>query len=736
MRRLTAVFALCAALASVSAAAGIDTDGAVGWATCSSVFSGGDYDLTGGGDGPLIVIRNDGTDMRAAISDAVRNHDVIVFDGSCGDFVMPTWVGFQSLTGKTLIGVNGARFRTEYVVTPEIHELLDALDVKSLSQHAEDNLGGTLSNGIKVAEQCELTVRQALIDYYGDQTEPYRNSGVFIFNGCSNIIVRNIDFVGPGAIDLGAADLITLNACDHIWIDHCRFTDGMDGNVDIINNSDFITVSDTHFRYTDRTYIHPLSNLNSGIELTDGSPQKNNISWFRCFWDEGCLGRMPLADLGIHHILNCYWDCKGGTAVDANKKARVLIEGGYFTNRVGRALAVRDEYIKYEWRNSIWNGKTAPVSNAKIEVPYSYTVGNLADVPLMAKKSGPTLAGPYSRELSAAPAAVDLGMVYAGNPVSARFNISAFGTDVPASVTLTAPDGLLLSPDPEGEYTSTLVIEAVDCNLIQSDVYFKAHFAASGVTELSIEAATPSEKFVIPVKADVVGLKGDAMEATLSWPFSDTMDAATSAPEAFSGLDCRMGEKIYRHSVKTIDGMDFTFFNPTEAIGKAVDEECRLDFDIETAPGYVFIPKTLRFNVSRIATDMCYIRVTASRGSGNPLTLLSDFQPARSSNNPAYTEIELPLNNIGVGDTLHVSLYLYNMYANKQLALGDFRIEGDVYQSSGPTNPGASGLCAVGCPVAAEPVYYDLTGRRILHPQAGRIYVKSPDSRVAVYQER
>lgn len=344
-----------------------------GWATCSSVHTAGDYDLTGGNDGSLIVLRSDGKDMREKILNAVNNHDVIVFDGRDGDFELSSSINFQSLCGRTLIGVNGARLRTAFSVTREIHDMLDKLDVNSIRGNAEDNLGGTLSNGIFVAEPRELAIRQALIDFYGNQKEPYRYSGLFVFNWCSNIILSNLDFVGPGSIDVGGADLLTLNACDHVWVDDCRFIDGMDGNLDIINNSDFVTVSDTYFGYTDMSYNHPLSSLNSGAEITDGSPQKNNISWIRCHWGKGCTGRMPFTVYGIHHILNCYWDCEKGTCIDAHDLSKVLIEGCYFSASVRNALAVRDSNVQYEWRGSVWDGKTAPQGNAKIDVPYSYT---------------------------------------------------------------------------------------------------------------------------------------------------------------------------------------------------------------------------------------------------------------------------------------------------------------------------------------------------------------------------
>lgn len=727
------LIALSTALVSVQAS---DTIRPEGWATCSSVYTAGDYDLNGGNDGSLIVLRNDGTDMRKKITDAVLTHDVIVFDGVDGDFMLSSFISFQSLEGRTLIGVNGARLCTTYSVTQEVRDMLDELDVNSLSQNAADNLGGTLSNGAYVAELRELTIRQAMIDRFGDPTEKYRNSGVFMFNGCSNIIVRNLDFYGPGSIDVGGADLLTLNGSDHIWVDHCGFTDGMDGNLDIVNNSDFVTVSDTYFSYTDKSYNHPLSNLNSGTELTDGSPQKNNISWIRCLWGEGCGGRMPLTNLGIHHLLNCYWDCSKGTCIDAHKQSRLLIEKSYFTSKIGKALAVREDNVQYDWRGSVWIDKTPPTSNAEVSVPYSYTSCDVHTLPIRIKSAGPTLSDPYTKSLTSTPSAIDFGKIYADNQVDYKFNLSAFGSEVPSLITLTAPDGILLSVDPDGEYASSITIEATDAKLIQADVYLKACFARPGTNELTIEASADGERLSIPVRADVIGVGGERTEVTLKWPLdmgaSGNSEAEVSSPEGFTGTTMTLGEKIYIHSTHRLgDSQTFTLFNPTEAISKVPDGDCCIVFDIATAPGYVFVPKKLRFDAARVGTDMCMIDVESSRDSGMPLRLVSGLQPARSSDTPAWSEVELPLNNAGIGESLRIRIYLYNMLANKQLALANVRIEGDLYNSE-------SAITTITADNKGEDTeYYDLMGRRTTHPQSGKLYLKlgEPDkARVVLHQ--
>lgn len=720
--KLPIIATLTTLLLSALSTRGNDMDIPEGWATCKSVYSAGDYRLTGGADGSLIVLKSNGKDMRNIVAEAINSHDVIVFDGKGGDFEMSSSIEFTSLIGKTLIGTNGARFNTSYKVPKEVHEMLDEMDARSI----KDGVGGTLSNGIYVEEPGEMTIRQALIDHYGDPKEPYRHAGVFSFYQCSNIIIRNLEFVGPGALDVGGFDLLTLIGSDHVWVDHCRFTDGLDGNFDIVGNSDFVTVSDCHFRYTDQSYNHALSNLTAGSEITDGSPQKNNISWIRCFWDEGCRGRMPFVSFGIQHVLNCYWDCTKGTCVDARTYAKVLIESSFFTSKISNPLAVRDNTVTHEWRNNILQNRTPPTSTGTVSVPYKYTAINVQAVPSRLKNpatgAGPTLTVPYSRALSATPSIIDFGKVYASNTVESRFNIAAIGNDAPSSFTLTAPDGMLLSLDPDGNYSSSVYVEADDEHIIQADIYVRACFNDAGNVESSIGVSADDCTFNIPIKADVVGLEGERMNATLSWPLdrgvSSQSTATVNLKDAFSDTSFSMGEKIYiKSELRSDNAPTLSLFNPTEAIGKTVDEECSISFDMTPALGYIFVPKVIKLNAARVGTDMCYIDIVGIRDSGTAQKLLTAFQPARSSNSPSYSEIELPINNIGAGNSLRITVYLYNMSANKQLALGNVVIEGDVYASQSAIEP-----------IPAEEntnsiEYYDIQGKRVDRPQNGRPYI-------------
>ena len=216
------------------------------------------YNITGGGchtypvpEGitSVTVLESNGQDMKADIQNAIKQYDVIILDGSKGDFIVSSNIGFER-GNKTLLGINNARLCTKWYVTDEIKTALDVAGIPNMSTSGG---GGTLSNGKAVKEEAEFNTRQIIIDKTGDSNESYRNSGILTVNGKENIIIRNITFVGPGAIDVGGSDLISFTGAKHCWVDHCEFIDGMDGNFDITNSSDFNTVSWCIFRYTDRS---------------------------------------------------------------------------------------------------------------------------------------------------------------------------------------------------------------------------------------------------------------------------------------------------------------------------------------------------------------------------------------------------------------------------------------------------------------------------------------------------
>ena len=189
-------------------------------------------------------------------------------------------------------------------------------------------------------------------------------SGTLRLIKCKNVIIRNIEFKGPGAYDCNGYDNLSCESCNDIWVDHCDFQDGCDGNFDIKNDSDRITISWCRFRYLKspkydpgcETYDHRFSNL-VGSKRNDMPTSGNyHISYYACWWDEGCKARMPRCRNALIEMISCYWGvsrCQYHIGpensvcllrnCEFNGKERVSRFGGYI-------FVKSDETILYESR--------------------------------------------------------------------------------------------------------------------------------------------------------------------------------------------------------------------------------------------------------------------------------------------------------------------------------------------------------------------------------------------------
>ena len=230
-------------------------------------------------------------------------------------------------------------FADENMAKPkgDFKEIKDLLDKNKVPTMSTSTGGGKLQNGTSVTEQAEYMTRYLIIEHTGDTKENYRKAGIFYIDGCTNIIMRNLQFVGPGSIDVGGYDLVScINKTTHLWVDHCDFTDGIDGNFDITNESDFVTVSWCTFSYTDRSYMHQNTNLVGSSDSKTADEDKLNITYAYNIWGAKCRARMPMARFGTIHMLNNYFNCAGNASacINPRKNSEFLIEGNYFEKGV------------------------------------------------------------------------------------------------------------------------------------------------------------------------------------------------------------------------------------------------------------------------------------------------------------------------------------------------------------------------------------------------------------------
>lgn len=146
-------------------------------------------------------------------------------------------------------------------------------------------------------------------------SETPSRSGILRLTDCNNIIIRNVTFKASGAYDMDGNDNLDLHGSTNIWVDHCDFQDGVDGNFDCNNGSDNIAVTWCRFRYLIEPWPggsggssdHRFSNLWGGSDSEDESIGHLNTTFYACWWDEGCRERMPRVRFGKVHMLNCLY---------------------------------------------------------------------------------------------------------------------------------------------------------------------------------------------------------------------------------------------------------------------------------------------------------------------------------------------------------------------------------------------------------------------------------------------
>jgi pectate lyase/pectin methylesterase-like acyl-CoA thioesterase len=172
-------------------------------------------------------------------------------------------------------------------------------------------------------------------------TSDASKTGILYLKNCKNIILRNLTFKGAGAYDIDGKDNLTVQNCQYLWVDHCDFQDGVDGNFDCNNGSDNISVTWCRFRYLISPWAggsggsddHRFSDLWGGSDKNASKDEgKLRTTFANCWWDEGCRERMPRVRFGQIHIVNClYSSSVANYCIGAGYKSNIYVEKTAFT---------------------------------------------------------------------------------------------------------------------------------------------------------------------------------------------------------------------------------------------------------------------------------------------------------------------------------------------------------------------------------------------------------------------
>ena len=370
---------LLSAIALLPAMAGNNNVAPWGWATCSDE-AGTAYTLSGGNfaDANKVTLTalGGGQSDDTQIKRAIAQNDIIILDGSNGDFTIEETMKLASTKNKTIIGINNARLCTKFYLTAEDNHYLANQGLDGLSSTKQ--ISGTLPDGTykeSVDERAFYTMK-AMMELQYQKTGEYKlpnKAGIFLIEATSeNIIIRNLSLIGPGAVDIDGADLIT-NQGQHVWIDHCTFQDSQDGALDS-KKCDWSTYTYNHFYYTSRSYSHAYT---CGCGWADGT-MTLHLTFASNMWGEGCMRRLPQCGDCYVHLVNNYHNCPGNdAAMTINGGCKALVEGNYAANGVNKPLTgegtrqvtVRD------------NSFSASSIGSEVTVPYQYNKIAAADVP-------------------------------------------------------------------------------------------------------------------------------------------------------------------------------------------------------------------------------------------------------------------------------------------------------------------------------------------------------------------
>ncbi len=235
---------------------------------------------------------------------------------------------------KTTGGAGGAS-----VTVTNVSELMNAL--KS-SDKLEIYMKGAIevTSMQRVERKSDKTLYGLPGSYlFSKERSTASSTGILYFKNCTNIILRNVTFKSAGAYDIDGNDNLCFENCQNMWVDHCDFQDGVDGNFDCKKQSDNICVSWCKFHYliapksggSGGSGDHRYTNLWGSSDSYTDDRGKLRTTFVCCWWGEGCRERMPRVRFGQVHLVNCLWNSTvANYCVAAGQEAQVYVEKSAF----------------------------------------------------------------------------------------------------------------------------------------------------------------------------------------------------------------------------------------------------------------------------------------------------------------------------------------------------------------------------------------------------------------------
>jgi len=192
-----------------------------------------------------------------------------------------------------------------------------------------------------------------------------------------NVIIRNLAVRGNKCnsyeeCKAGDDAVFIGNGAHHVWLDHLDIADGQDGNCDVTQGGDYVTVSWTQFHYT-YAKEHRFSNLIAGSDDEPNSVGKLHITYMNSYWGERVDARQPRGRFGNVHMLNNYHKTGGSQIHGVGKDMALIAENNYYEEK----LSIWTDMGSPRGWKGVGNEGTASNMNTSqgsvFQIPYSYT---------------------------------------------------------------------------------------------------------------------------------------------------------------------------------------------------------------------------------------------------------------------------------------------------------------------------------------------------------------------------
>lgn len=217
--------------------------------------------------------------------------------------------------------------------------------------------------------------------------------GTIEISNAQNVIVSNLNI----SANTGAAaenDGVTIASSTNVLVTKCTIFDCTDGNLDVINGSDLVTISWCKFYYT-RNNGHNFSNLvgSSDTDVGSGNGLTNyRVTWHHNWWSTGAKQRMIACRFGRSHMFNNYWDCAGDDyCTETRNIASILSEYNHYDgvkDPLARRTALPTDLGLLMTNGNLFTsctGTQLSASDNGFTPPYSYQLYAAADVKSLVK---------------------------------------------------------------------------------------------------------------------------------------------------------------------------------------------------------------------------------------------------------------------------------------------------------------------------------------------------------------